>query len=172
MKNKNEKDPTKVNEAIRLMCQTSIGVLDKGFLCQSLSVLSTKPLCCVKESDSVADVLNKFCERKIGCVAVVNEQEKITGIFSERDFLLKVAKNYGALQNDPIKRYMTADPVTQPPDGNLAFALNLMSQGGFRHIPIVDATQTPIGMISVKDVVDYIVDSFTNDLLNFEVDAT
>jgi CBS domain-containing protein len=52
---------------------------------------------------------------------------------------------------------MTAKPVTERPDVSLAFALNLMSNGGFRHVPIVDQDNMPIGILSVKDVIDHIV---------------
>jgi CBS domain-containing protein len=56
-----------------------------------------------------------------------------------------------------VKDFMTASPITERPDASLAFALNLMSNGGFRHIPIVDQDKMPIGVLSVKDVIDHIV---------------
>jgi CBS domain-containing protein len=52
---------------------------------------------------------------------------------------------------------MTKDPVREHPDASLAFALSVMSHGGFRHVPIVDQDDMPIGIVSVKDVVDYFV---------------
>jgi CBS domain-containing protein len=157
----------KVSEAIRLMCQTNLGVMDKGFLCQSLSVLEPRVPACVGEKTAVEDVLMLLRAKKMGCVVVTDEAGKVSGIFSERDFLLKIASEFSVLKGRPIEEFMTRDPITQPPDGTVAYALNLMSQGGFRHIPIVDAENMPLGIISVKDVVDYIVESFTTDLLNF-----
>jgi predicted transcriptional regulator len=56
-----------------------------------------------------------------------------------------------------VKEFMTPDPISERADVSLAFALNLMSNGGFRHIPIVDQDKMPIGVVSVKDVVDHIV---------------
>ena len=164
---KKERDAKEVSEAIRVMCQTNLGVLDKGFLCQSLSVLNAKIPHSLKKSATIKEVLTALQTKKIGCVIIVDDKEKVAGIFSERDFLLKVAHLYEAIKNDPVENYMTADPVTQPPEGTIAYALNLMSQGGFRHIPIVDGENKPVGMISVKDVVDYIVETFTQDLLDF-----
>jgi CBS domain-containing protein len=52
---------------------------------------------------------------------------------------------------------MTADPVRERPETTIAFALTLMSNGGFRHLPIVDDEDQPIGILSVKDVVDFLV---------------
>ena len=56
-----------------------------------------------------------------------------------------------------VEDFMTKDPVRESPEASIAFALNLMSHGGFRHVPIVDQDNIPIGIISVKDVVDHIV---------------
>ncbi len=165
-----EKEGGDVSEAIRLMCQTSLGVLDKGFLCQSLSMLQPNAPLCVEEAATLEEVLDVLRSKKTGCAIVVDKSGKVAGIFSERDFILKVAKDFESLRKRPVSDYMTRNPETQPPDGTIAYALNLMSQGGFRHIPIVDADCRPIGMVSVKDVVDYMVETFTADLMNFPVD--
>ena len=165
-----DKVKVEVSEAIRLMCQTSLGVLDKGFLCQSLSVLQSKAPLCVEQGATLDSVLDLLRTKKAGCAIIVDTSGKIVGIFSERDFILKVAKDFEKLRSKPVDEYMTKNPETQPPDSTIAYALNLMSQGGFRHIPIVDPDLRPIGMVSVKDVVDYLVASFTADLMNFPID--
>ena len=54
----------------------------------------------------------------------------------------------------------------------IVYALNKMSVGGFRHVPLVDEERRPVGIISVKDIVDYIVDFFPNDVLTLPPDAT
>ncbi len=157
-----------INQAIRMMCEANVGVLNKGFLCQSLGAISQRAPLCVAEDCPVEDVLGVLRTNKVGCVLVVNHSGKLSGIFSERDFVLKVAHDFERVRRSPIAEYMTRDPTTQSMDCSVAFALNLMSNGGFRHIPIVDGEGVPVGAISVKDVIDYVVDSFTQDLLNFE----
>ena len=165
-----DKESGDVSEAIRLMCKTSLGVLDKGFLCQSLSMLQPKEPLCVEEKASLDTVLDLLRSKKTGCAIVVDKDGKVAGIFSERDFILKVARDFATLRSRPVAEFMTRNPETQPPDGTIAYALNLMSQGGFRHIPIIDSDSKPIGMVSVKDVVDHMVETFTADLMNFPVD--
>jgi len=59
--------------------------------------------------------------------------------------------------NVAVLDVMTKKPIRERPEASLAFAINLMSNGGFRHIPIVDQDDVPIGIISVRDVVDHIV---------------
>jgi CBS domain-containing protein len=63
---------------------------------------------------------------------------------------------------------MTKEPMTVTPEVTLAYALNLMSQGGFRHLPVVDDAGRPSGVLSVKDVIDLIVSQFVEDALALE----
>ncbi len=157
-----------IEQAIQSACQVSFGVLDTNFLCRSVSVLEPKKPLAVRDTDNLETVVSLLQKNRVGCVLVLGERDTLRGIFSERDVMLKVVDRYEALKSKPIKEFMTPDPVTQPPDATIGFVLNLMSSGGFRHMPIVAADGTAIGIVSVKDVVDFIVRSFTDALLNFE----
>jgi CBS domain-containing protein len=100
------------------------------------------------------DIMQKH---RVGSLLVVDASDRLVGIFTERDFLLKVLGKVPDFLSEQVKDFMTKDPVRERPDASLAFALSVMSHGGFRHVPIVDQDDTPIGMVSVKDVVDYFV---------------
>jgi CBS domain-containing protein len=93
----------------------------------------------------------------VGSLLIVDAHGKLVGIFTERDFVMKVMGKVGDLTTAFVKDFMTKDPVREHPDASLAFALSVMSHGGFRHVPIVDQDDVPIGIVSVKDVVDYFV---------------
>jgi CBS domain-containing protein len=104
-------------------------------------------------------------EHRIGCV-LVEQGGKLVGIFTERDILTKlVGTGY-----DPAKvlvdGVMTRDPETLTLDDPIAFAMQLMNVGGFRHVPLVDDERRPVGILSVKDIVDYLVEHFPRDVLN------
>ena len=157
-----------VSDAIRLMCSTSFGVLDRNFLCQSLGVVNPRPPLALQEKDTVAMALEALTKNKVGCLVVNGPRGELKGIFSERDFVLKCAAQFEAIKNDPISSYMTLDPVTQPAESTIAYALTLMSQGGFRHLPIVDEQECVIGIISVKHIIDYIANTVLSDLLQFK----
>lgn len=156
-----------VNASIRYALERRFGVLDVNFLCQSLSLLEPRAAISVPETESMEAVLKILRDNRVGCVLVTNAAGVLTGIFSERDCILKVVENFEANRNRPVSDFMTRDPVAEGPESSIAFALSLMSQGGFRHIPIVTPDKHPIGMISVKDVVDFIVTSFMNDIMAF-----
>ena len=66
----------------------------------------------------------------------------------------------------------TPDPVTLPADSAVAFALNRMVMEGFRHIPLVDDHGYPTGMVSMRDLIDYLTEFFGKDVLNLPPDPT
>ena len=105
-------------------------------------------------------------EHRVGCVLVV-EDARLVGILTERDLLLKLEQ--GGL-DQPLRLLMTPEPEVLKADDPIVYALNKMSVGGFRHVPLVDAERRPVGVISVKDIVDYICDFFPNDVLTVPPD--
>lgn len=163
-----ESEPA-INKALVYTDKEQFGVLDSKFLCQSISILDPAEPITVPGSSSIEAVAQHLRDNRVGCVLVVDEAGKLEGIFSERDYILKVQGVPGA-KKEPVSNFMTRNPVAEAPDIAIAYALNLMSQGGFRHLPLVDSDNMPVAVISVKDVIDYIVSSFIDDLMNFEVE--
>jgi CBS domain-containing protein len=155
-----------LNAAIRMANEPGFGALSSEFLSKSLSVLGPKTPLCVTEKSSVKEVIELLQKFSVGSVLILDEQGKVSGIFTERDCLLKVIGKEINLNKTAITDVMTKNPETQKLDGTIAYALNLMSLGGFRHIPLVDDDGIPVGIISVKQVVDYLVNSFNEDLLD------
>ena len=91
------------------------------------------------------------------------------GIFTERDVLLRIVdrgKNPATL---PLSEAMTPDPDVLSVNATVAYALNRMSVGGFRHVPVVDAEHRPAFVVSVRDVVEYLVEAFPREVLNLPV---
>ncbi|PYQ20449.1 MAG: CBS domain-containing protein, partial [Acidobacteria bacterium] len=70
----------------------------------------------------------------------------------------------------PVSEVMTPDPDSLGPDDGVAFALNRMIVGGFRHIPIVDDEGEPVAMLSQRDVVAFIVSRMPKRILNLPPD--
>lgn len=168
MTNQKSQPEVDISAAIRNACRHNFGVLDSNFLCQSVGTLNLSDAVTVSETEKVARVVEKLKDNRIGCAVVQNAEEKLIGIFTERDFLFKVFNSGVDLEKASVAEYMTREPVAVAPDVTIAYALNLMSHGGFRHLPIVDSSFTAVSVISIKDVVDHIVETFTRDLLDFE----
>jgi 2-oxoglutarate ferredoxin oxidoreductase subunit beta len=111
----------------------------------------------VAPSNSIALAIKLMIENRRGAVCVTQDGEMV-GIFTERDALMKVAGQGIDLENTPVSKVMTTDPITLKADATLACALHQMSVAGFRHLPVVLEGKTPMGMTSVKGVLAYIAE--------------
>ena len=97
-------------------------------------------------------------EHYIGSVVVV-DNGLISGIFTERDIFMKIAATDIDLKSTPVKDYMTKNPICLSPEHNLKDVVDKMIKGRFRHVPITDNSGVPIGIVSIKDVMDFIIPS-------------
>jgi CBS domain-containing protein len=113
--------------------------------------------------DAIA--LMQSTTHSIGCVLVV-EGAKLTGIFTERDLLLKIAGRRLDWDAQVVRDFMTPNPEALSESANLAFVLNMMTAGGFRHVPIVDDQGAPKAVVSIRDVVAYICSFFEKEIEN------
>lgn len=108
----------------------------------------------VSPQTTVADVLAAMVDSRIGCVLVV-ENEKMVGIFTERDALMRLNTDTAKLSDKPISDYMTPNPEILPAKSKIAFALHKMDLGGYRHLPVLDGDK-PVGVISIRDILAYL----------------
>lgn len=116
---------------------------------------------------SVRSAACLMAEKKIGAVLVV-DQARIAGIFTERDALNKVLA--GKLDPDQTKlsAVMVRDPQTIRADKPLAYALHMMAEGGFRHVPVVDDAGSPVGMVSARDALGQDIVELERDMKRLE----
>ena len=117
----------------------------------------------VQATQTVADAVKLMREKKVGCVLVC-EQRRIVGIFTERDLLRRVLSPGRALDL-PMRECMSADPVSVHPKDSIACAIKRMQKGGYRHLPVV-IDERPVGILSVKRIVHYLVEHFPTMVYN------
>lgn len=151
---------------------TRFGSVDSRFLSRDLSVLDPPPPITLSDKVTVRETIECLKKYKIGCVLAVNDAGKLTGVFSERDVVSKVSLTALDLDRTPLSKVMTADPHTETLETSIAFALQQMSDGGYRHIPVVDDDNFPIGIISVKDILDFIKQELIAQLVASELGET
>jgi len=148
---------------------------DAGLLRESLRGLPHRPALVLRASDSVTDAVRLMQREHRGCVVITEDgtnASRLIGIFTERDVLLRIVdrgKNPATL---PLDGVMTADPEVLALSGTIAHALNKMSIGGFRHLPVVDEAHHPVFVISVQDIVEFLVEAFPREVLTLSVDAS
>lgn len=114
------------------------------------SILTDRPLITAHKEMTVRSASRLMAEKKIGALLVI-ENQAIAGIFTERDALNKVLAASLDPDTTPLSQVMVANPQTIRADKPLAFALYMMAEGGFRHVPVVNADGVPVGMVSARD---------------------
>jgi len=132
---------------------------------QPISILEPAEPICVANGTPLDETIEVLQGNKIGC-ALVTQHGKLVGIITERDFAFKILGKDIDLESEIVDSFMTRDPETLSNNDPVAFALNRMKMGGYRHVPLVNELGEPTGIISVKDVVHWIVDEFPNEILN------
>lgn len=101
---------------------------------------------------------------------LVEEGDRISGIFSERDLMLRVDHGDPSWTGRPVREVMTRAPRTIREDEPIEDALNIMLTGGHRHLPIVDAAGALLGIVSIRDILIHIVGFFPADFINLPPD--
>lgn len=121
----------------------------------------------VSKNTKVIDAVNLFNEKDVGCVLVVDDKtKKLIGIFTERDVVRKLVNRGHDLHKETIEKYMTLHPDALLLSDPITYALNRMAAGGYRHVPLVDEKNIPVGFLSIRDVVDHLADYYSNEILN------
>jgi len=142
---------------------------DSRILEEPLSVLPTRSPLIFGPGDSVSDAMRAMQRHHRGCVLITDDgtsRSKLIGIFTERDVLHRIIDRGRNPATLPMGDVMVVDPESLPVGASVAWVLNKMSVGGFRHVPAVDDEDFPVAVVSVRDVVQFLVDHFPAAILN------
>jgi len=145
-----------------------IAELRGAILDTPVSELMAKNPLVIDADATLVTAINAMNERHTGCV-LVEKAGDLVGIFTERDVLRRVVFRDGN-RSWKVESVMTKNPETLPPTASVAFALNKMSVDGYRHIPVTDDRGKAIGVLSVKDIVRFVVEFFPDAVLNLPSD--
>jgi CBS domain-containing protein len=136
----------------------------------------------VTPESSVAAAIGLMVDRHVGAVAVLDSEQRVTGIFTERDVLRKIAGRKLDFSAIYLRDFMTTEVETLGPDARVAYevmtrpvemattettageALNAMVDAHFRHLPIVDSHGRLLGMLSVRNLLQARIDDLTHQL--------
>jgi CBS domain-containing protein len=136
----------------------------KDLLETPLSEVRRSPPVTVAEAATVARCIELMRKKNVSAV-LVKKGKKLTGIFTERDLVMKAmaAKAWG---RQPVKKFMTPRPDTLRLRDPVAYALNQMRVGRYRHMPLVDGDGSLAGIVAIKDIIDFIVELIPEQILN------
>jgi CBS domain-containing protein len=122
------------------------------------NVMERNKLVSAPPDTSVEAAARLMAERKVGAVLVV-ENKRLVGIITERDVVFRVVAADRNPRATRVAEVMTRDPKTLTPDETFGYAMLLMHENGFRHLPVVDRGE-PIGVVSARSALDPELEEF------------
>jgi len=125
------------------------------------SVMERKKLVTAPPDTTVSKAAKLMASKNVGAVMVV-ENERLIGIFTERDALVRVIAKGRDTQTTLLADVMTPEPQTVDPDKSFGYALLMMHEQGFRHVPVIENGK-PIGIVSSRNALDPDLEEFVSE---------
>ncbi len=122
------------------------------------SVMEQKKLVTAAPETTVSQAAKLMAKRNVGAVMVV-EDGRLIGIFTERDAVFRVIAKGRDTKTTTLADVMTDAPRTVDPDRTFGYALLMMHENGFRHLPVIENGK-PIGIVSARNALDPDLEEF------------
>jgi CBS domain-containing protein len=120
----------------------------------------------VAPTDSVLRAIEIMATRHVGALLVMG-QDRLLGIISERDYARKVILKNRSSHDTPVGDIMTANPVTVSSDVTVHHCMEVMTEGRFRHLPVVDKGRV-VGILSIGDLVKAVIEDQSQKIEQLE----
>ena len=108
----------------------------------------------IEQETSAAAAAREMNDHRIGCLIVVDDDGRVTGIVTERDIVRKVVAVSADPQTTAVSQIMTRDVVSCAMQTPVSRAQQLMARHGMRHLPVLD-DGVPVGMVSIRDIMTH-----------------
>jgi CBS domain-containing protein len=112
--------------------------------------------------DTMVAKAAKLMEGTNAGALMIVEQERLVGIFTERDVVFRVVAQGLDPQATAVAAVMTRSPRTIGPDESFGYAMHIMHEGGFRHLPVVEDGK-PVGIVSARSAMDPDLEEFVSE---------
>ncbi len=106
---------------------------------------------------TIIEALQLMADKNVGAVIVQSDEGELVGILSERDYARKIALKGRTSADTAVSEIMTSEVSTVSPDASVDDCMEMMTEGRFRHLPVVDNEEV-IGVISIGDVVKAVIE--------------
>lgn len=126
----------------------------------------------VNPETTIADAINLMIASRVGAVAVVDKENKVAGIFTERDVLKKFALSGKNPQKTEIREFMNTPVMMATVHTTPGEALAVMVEKHIRHLPVVDDQTRLLGILSIRNLLESQVDELRQELDSLETALT
>ncbi|MGI9519105.1 MAG: CBS domain-containing protein [Pirellulaceae bacterium] len=133
--------------------------LEQALVEEELGAIRHEPFATIPPETTVREALDKLAGMHIACLLVA-ENDRLLGVFSERDVLSKVALEFDQLKDQPVSDVMTSDTIYVYETDSAVAALTVMSLCGYRHVPVLDLNDNLVGIVSPQRVTEFLQTQF------------
>jgi len=144
--------------------------LESDLMAEEVEHLDLSRFAAVSPGQSVSKVLEQMRSEKNNCALVV-ENERLAGIFTERDVLLKVVDNSDVWET-PISEIMTVTDATISSTENVSRAVEKMKAGHFRNLPVLDEEGRVVGNLTQEAIIKFLAEHFPEAVYNLPPDPS
>ena len=134
----------------------------------SVLELCDREIAAVGLDATVAEAIHKMLDYHVGAVAVVDNEYRVAGIFTERDVLRKLSLTRLDPQSTSVRDLMTTPVEMATCDTGAGEALNIMVERHFRHLPVADHNGKLLGILSIRNLLEWRVDQLSHELDSLE----
>jgi CBS domain-containing protein len=160
-------DKGSANSVQKRLGHTTDRISPATFRRQQVSTLGRREPTTVTSTSTLGSALAAMQSGETRTVLVTDGDQRLVGIFTERDIVRRVLSSTPAADPDqPISGFMTASPDVLRMDSVLGEALDLMERKGYSGVPLVDDEGRVAGHLDARDVLDYIAEAFPQEILN------
>jgi CBS domain-containing protein len=117
---------------------------------------------------TVADAIRKMLDHHVGAVGIVDREGRVAGIFTERDVLRKLSLTKLDPEVTPVRDLMTTPVEMATQETGPGEAMATMVERHFRHLPIVDNSSKLLGILSIRNLLEWRIDGLTQELDSLE----
>jgi len=134
----------------------------------SVLELCDREIAAVGLDATVADAIHKMLDYHVGAVAVVDDVYRVAGIFTERDVLRKMSLSRLDPQTTSIRDLMTTPVEMATRNTGAGEALSIMIERHFRHLPVSDDNGKLLGILSIRNLLEWRVGELSHELESLE----
>ncbi len=118
------------------------------------TLLESKPkeIVTAKPSTSIDEAMDLLISKGIGCLPVIDQNDKLVGILSDKDIFKKVHETKGQYHALSVKDVMSTDLIIGLPDDDITYIAGVMDKNWIRHVPVLEG-ETLVGLISLRDII-------------------
>jgi CBS domain-containing protein len=119
-------------------------------------ILKTKgrAVATARPDSTLSEIIIKLAQKKIGAIVIVGDNGEVVGILSERDVIRRLAERGESALNEVVSQSMTSAVVSCQETSTLDEMMEVMTQGRFRHVPVIEDGAL-VGIVSIGDIVKH-----------------